>query len=171
VDSTPGEGSAFEVTLDSAPRPDPPDHPEPVPPAGEPVAGDAGSGHVLVADDNPVNRKLAVAMLQRIGYPADTVGNGAEAVRAVSSRPDDAVLMDCRMPEVDGYQATAEIRRREGSSRHTPVIAMTANAMEGDREKGLQAGMDDYLSKPTDIEDLRQALHRWIGADTPAPRR
>jgi CheY-like chemotaxis protein len=118
---------------------------------------------VLLAEDNFLNRKLTMSQLEKLGYLAESVGNGAEAIEAVTARKFDIVLMDCQMPIVDGYQATMEIRRLEksGKPRHR-IIAMTANALEGDREKCLAAGMDDYLSKPTNHDDLAKALARYF---------
>ena len=109
---------------------------------------------------------VAVRLLEKLGYSADVTGNGLDAVEALARISYAAVLMDCHMPEMDGYQASAEIRRREGDTRHTPIIAMTAGAMEGDRALCLAAGMDDYIAKPVRLEDLGAALQRWVAPET-----
>jgi len=116
---------------------------------------------VLLAEDNLVNQKVAVGMLEKLGCQVDVAGDGQKAVEISARGGHHLILMDCQMPEMDGYQATAEIRRSEGSGRHLPIIALTANAMKGDREKCLAAGMDDYASKPMKLDTLRGVLDRW----------
>jgi CheY-like chemotaxis protein len=118
-------------------------------------------GDILVAEDNPTNQKVARVLIQRLGYRVQVVGNGREAVEAVRQFSYSVVLMDCQMPEVDGFQATMEIRELEGGNRRTPIIAMTASALQGDRERCLEAQMDDYISKPVTLETLGGVLARW----------
>ena len=130
--------------------------------APEPLTDIGGGALVLVAEDNEVNQKVAVRMLESLGFRARVVGNGADAVDAVLSGDYAAVLMDCQMPVMDGFRATEEIRRREGRIRHTPVIALTAGAMQGDAERCLAAGMDDYLSKPVLRPALQAKLVQWV---------
>ena len=131
---------------------------------------------ILVAEDNPVNQKVAVRLLEKLGCRVDVAADGKEAVKMVETLPYNLVFMDCQMPEMDGYQATAEIRQRQGVARDTPIIAMTAHAMQGDRDRCLAAGMDDYISKPLRSEALAAVLEQWtlgsgepsVGADSDA---
>jgi CheY-like chemotaxis protein/HPt (histidine-containing phosphotransfer) domain-containing protein len=119
-------------------------------------------GRILVAEDNPVNQKVTVRMLERLGFVADVVGTGQEATAAVRRERYDAVLMDGQMPGMDGYEATMRIREFEGFVRRTPVIALTAGAMRADRERCLASGMDDYVAKPMSPEQLEAVLQRWV---------
>ena len=119
---------------------------------------------VLVAEDNPINRRVAVLQLERLGCHADAVVNGREAVQMWERFPYDLILMDCQMPEMDGYEATALIRSREAGSAHIPIVALTANVMKGDEEASRRAGMDGYLAKPVNLEALRDALFQNVAA-------
>ena len=116
---------------------------------------------ILLVEDTPINLKLVRHQVHLLGHQSDAAENGQEALDKLAQGEYDIVLMDCQMPVMDGYQATQSLRRREGSSRHIVVIGMTAYAMQGDREKCLEAGMDDYLSKPVMIKDLKVMLERW----------
>lgn len=116
---------------------------------------------ILIAEDYLINQTVVVRQLKKLGYRADVVSDGLEALQALERTPYDIVLMDCQMPKMDGYKATAEIRRQEANDRHIAIIAMTANAMEGDRANCLAAGMDDYITKPLMAEELKRVLERW----------
>lgn len=165
LDSAPGRGSRFWFEL---PLPQPSGHPGtapglpmepallPIPPAG------AASAHILLAEDNPVNQTIARRLLERAGHNVTIVGDGESAVEAWQAGRFDAVFMDCQMPGIDGYEATGEIRKLEHGLRHTPIIALTAAAMDGERKRCLEAGMDDYLAKPIDLAELNRVLQSWV---------
>ena len=124
-----------------------------------PVAS-TGALRVLLAEDNPVNQKLAQKAIEKMGHQIVVVNNGAEAVRAYAENSFDLVLMDLRMPEMDGFAATSAIRRTEtDTATRTPIVAITAHALEGDRERCLAAGMDDYISKPIDLRPLARLIN------------
>ena len=160
VTSTPGAGSTFWATLPLIPvaRPETVTPPQP---AG--TSRRQWRGRILVVEDNPVNQKILAHLLQRRGLTVDTAPNGREAVRMVLNTRYSMVFMDCHMPEMDGYQATGEIRSHEERRAvpRTPIVAMTANAMAGDRELCLRTGMDDYVTKPLTVDELERVLSHW----------
>ncbi len=166
VESSLGKGSVFwftlELQLDTLPSPV----------TISPVASESASAthycqgaHVLIVEDNPSNQMVATAMLQFIGCRTDVAANGKDAVAMVRQCSYDIVFMDCYMPLMDGFEATAEIRRLEGEKRHTIIIALTANVIKGSPEKCLAVGMDDFLSKPIRSHELQNMLERWIPPD------
>jgi len=126
---------------------------------------------VLVAEDNAVNQKVAVRMLERLGLRPDVAGNGREALQMCAMLPYALIFMDCEMPEMDGYAATAEIRKRQGSDGRVAIIAMTADAMDGARERCLAAGMDDYIAKPVRLGEMIESLKKWVPKVRPSSSR
>ncbi|MDD5303162.1 MAG: ATP-binding protein [Elusimicrobia bacterium] len=157
-DSEPGRGSRFWLKIkcervsgaESGPRP-------PQPPSG--AARDRL--RVLVVEDNTINRRLLVRQLERLGCRAEAAASGAEALELLRAGDYGLILMDCQMPELDGYATTVEVRRREAGRRRVPIVALTANSTEGDRRRCLESGMDDFMSKPATLEALYAALERW----------
>ena len=159
VDSRVDEGSTFwfEVPLRTV-----------APPSSEPERGGAGdvpSARILVAEDDPVSQLVVATMLKKMGCIVDVVGDGDAALRAAASMRYDLILMDCHMPGIDGFEATQRIRSETaGQSAKTPIVALTADALAGDRERCLQAGMDDYMTKPVAAAQLAGTIRRWAGA-------
>lgn len=159
LSSTPGLGSRFHLALPfdshtqeaAAHAADHPAHEHPLLRA-----------RVLIVEDNPVNQLVAAEMVKRLGLHADVAADGAEALAALEHLPYDLILMDCQMPVMDGFETTRRLRQRQADGPHLPVIAMTANAIRGDRERCLDAGMDDYLPKPVRISELKAMLRRWL---------
>jgi CheY-like chemotaxis protein len=168
AESTEGVGSTFWFTVrfeKSAHRVKPIDSPsQAAPMAAGPAQVLPGKVRILLAEDNPVNQRVALAMLKRLGYRTDVVANGREAVEALQNVPYDLVLMDCQMPEMDGFEATCAVRLKEAaaSSSSIPIIAMTASAMQADRDRCLQAGMSDFIAKPVQPGELAEILARWL---------
>jgi len=163
VESERGVGSTFWFRI-------PLRLPEVSPAAGPATLAAAGRSKIrqrpecrlLIVEDNEINRHVLLAQLAALGFAADAVPDGEEGLVALEHGAYDAVLMDCQLPGVDGYDTTRRLRRREGKGRHTPVIAVTAHAMKGEREKCLEAGMDDYITKPVVLEQLAALLDRWV---------
>jgi len=149
----------------------------PLMPAGEGAEREAAAvveraapgARILVAEDNAINQRVALWQLAKLGYEADCVANGRQALEALEKEPYGAVLMDCQMPEMDGYEATVRIRASQSPFRKVPIIALTANAMAGDRERCVDAGMDDYLSKPLSLEALARTLAKWAEGEKKPP--
>ncbi len=152
--------------LDTAAKPRPDVERSPVPAIEESLPVKRNGYRILVAEDNVVNQKVAQTLLTRSGYTVDIAQNGSEAIQALETTHYDLVLMDCQMPVLDGYEATRAIRSLHSKvlNRQIPIIALTANAMSGDREKTAQAGMDDFLSKPLRVDELRATVARWMAA-------
>ncbi len=148
------------------------DIPVPAPATPEPETGQTSSGtgnaHVLLAEDNPVNQSLAMAHLAKLGCRVTVANNGLEALVAAQRERFDLILMDCQMPEMDGYEATRQIRAGEPAGERIPIVAITANAMQGDREICLACGMDDFLPKPYKQSQLKALLQKWLPA-SPMP--
>ncbi|CAG0930770.1 partial two-component system, NarL family, sensor histidine kinase EvgS, partial [Planctomycetaceae bacterium] len=162
VDSTVGSGSTFWFTarfpVDGSASVE---HASPAPKLER--QSDALQGaRILVAEDNEANRLVASIMLGKLGCVTTIVGNGSEALTALTTADFDVILMDCHMPVMDGFEATRMIRRTEGAANHRTIIAMTANALQGEKERCLAAGMDDFLSKPVILDDLADKLREWV---------
>jgi CheY-like chemotaxis protein len=150
----------FGAKLKETAKPDRPDAIRP------PAAVPPDSLRILVVEDSHVNQRVALLHLERLGFTADLAANGAEALKLLEHKPYNVIFMDCQMPVMDGLRATVEIRRQKLGDPNVRIIAMTASAMEGDREKCLAVGMDDYISKPVQVEDLLRVLSARPGPHT-----
>jgi CheY-like chemotaxis protein/nitrogen-specific signal transduction histidine kinase len=168
VESQLGRGSVFWFILPlEATKPFEPEPVELVTAAGTAAQCHPRRGLVLIVDDNPVNQLVAARAVNRLGYLTEVVSGGEQALEAIAASQFDAILLDCQMPEMDGYQTAVEIRRREAGHGHIPIIAATANTAEGDQGKCLASGMDDYLPKPIRFAELEAALDRWVAHPAP----
>jgi CheY-like chemotaxis protein len=168
VESKVGVGSTFTVKIPlGREKSDGKKDPQPQIECAEPKQ--PLNARILLVEDSYVNQQVAREILRRFGCRVEVACNGREALDKLAKQEFDVVLMDCQMPVMDGYEATVEIRKREGESRHTPVIAMTAHALEGARATCLSAGMDDYLSKPVDPDRLFHILSKWMNSDIQPP--
>jgi CheY-like chemotaxis protein len=167
LDSEPGRGARFTVLLPLREA----DPPAPAPAAPGAAGAPGGGRRVLVVEDNEVNQFVAKRMLARLGCAVEVAADGQQALERLAQERYDLVFMDCGLPGMDGYQVTRAIRAAEDGRARTPIIAMTAAALEGDREKCLYAGMDDYLPKPIELEALAQAVARWTAPAQESVRR
>ncbi|WP_428033257.1 ATP-binding protein [Amphritea sp.] len=165
--SEPGKGTTFWFGLQLAKTDQPPE--AEMPEFKQPVASGGIEGHILLVEDHPVNQEYALQTLRGLGIGVDLAANGVQALKMICENDYQLVLMDCQMPEMDGYQATAEIRKREAAEQRPrlPVIALTANAMADDRQRCLQAGMDDYLAKPFNKTQIMHILKHWLPQSIP----
>ena len=165
VESQPGKGSVFTVRL-PLPIADPSQLPaSPAPGESKNMEAPAAPARILLVEDNPINEHIVRTMIQRAGHQVASVSDGLKALEQHQQQRFDAILMDCQMPVMDGFQSTSEIRKRE-NGQHTPIIALTASAMQGERERCLAAGMDDFLSKPVDLTELNRVLKQWLPPGT-----
>jgi two-component system sensor histidine kinase/response regulator len=161
-----GPASASDTGAGSGPGPGPKPAPEPRPSVEAGGASGRGRIRVLLAEDNRTNQLYAIRLLERLGCEVAVAANGREAVTVSAGREFDLILMDCQMPEMNGYDASAEIRRQGGQRREVPIVALTANALVGERERCLAAGMNDYLPKPYSRQDLGRMVQRWLPPGT-----
>ena len=167
VDSRVGQGSTFWFELSLQPIDDTPiAEPDP-----DQADGAGLAARVLLAEDDAINQMVVEAMLGRLGCQVEVAPDGAAACDAAARGRYDLILMDCHMPVMDGFEATRRIREHEAQRRaaHTPIVALTADALAGDRERCLQAGMDDYMTKPVSTATLASVVERWTRRKTPTP--
>ena len=163
VSSEPGKGSSFVVTLKLRAGDPPPEEEKPLPDKSY-----LTKAEVLIVEDNPLNRKLAVTVMNKLGCNTDSAENGRIALDKIREKKYDIVFMDCQMPEMDGYEASAQIRRWENDGTlqgHITIVAMTAHAIKGDKELCLQSGMDDYISKPIKKDNIAKMIRKHIKQD------
>jgi CheY-like chemotaxis protein len=128
---------------------------------GDRLRAPTATARVLVVEDNAVNQKVALTMLGTFGIRADLASNGRDGLQLLKILSYDVVFMDCQMPEVNGYELAAQVRKLDGPNKHVPIVALTAEVTSGCRERCLEAGMNDFISKPTKLEDIRKALETW----------